>query len=404
MIYNVCMIERSEYLKKLISFKDKNLIKVISGIRRCGKSTLLELFKDYLLKNGVKKSQIISLNFEDPDNEELTDYKKLYEYIKSKLQPERQNYIFLDEIQNVKDYQKAIDGLYIKDNTDIYITGSNAYFMSGELATLLSGRYVEIEMLPLSFKEYLSFFNENTDIQVKYRKYLENSSFPYVLQLNEEKEQIRTYLSGIYNTVILKDVVQRNKIADVTGLENIVKFMFDNIGNSTSAKKISDTMTSRGKKISNHTVENYLEALCKSYILYKANRYDVKGKQYLETNGKYYLVDIGLRYYLLGTKYVDFGHILENIVYLELLRRGYEVYIGKVDNKEIDFVAIKDGYTEYYQVADTVMGADTLDRELKSLNSIRDHNPKYLLTMDNVPNVSHNGIKQLYALDWLLDK
>ena len=187
-------------------------------------------------------------------------------------------------------------------------------------------------------------------------------------------------------------------------LENIVKFMFDNIGNSTSAKKISDTMTSMNKKISNHTVENYLDALCKSYILYKANRYDVKGKQYLETNGKYYLVDIGLRYYLLGTKYVDFGHILENIVYLELLRRGYEVYIGKVDNKEVDFVAIKDGYTEYYQVADTVMGADTLDRELKSLNSIRDHNPKYLLTMDNVPNVSHNGIKQLYVLDWLLNK
>ena len=390
MIYNVCMIERSEFLKKLISFKDKNLIKVISGIRRCGKSTLLELFKDYLLKNGVKKSQIISLNFEDPDNEELTDYKKLYEHIKSKLLPEKQNYIFLDEIQNVKDYQKAIDGLYIKENTDIYITGSNAYFMSGELATLLSGRYVEIEMLPLSFKEYLSFFNDNTDIQTRYRKYLENSSFPYVLQLNDEKEQIRTYLSGIYNTVILKDVVQRNKISDVTGLENIVKFMFDNIGNSTSAKKISDTMTSSGKKISNHTVENYLEALCKSYILYKANRYDVKGKQYLETNGKYYLVDI--------------GHILENIVYLELLRRGYEVFIGKVDNKEVDFVAIKDGYTEYYQVADTVMGADTLDRELKSLNSIRDHNPKYLLTMDNVPNVSHNGIKQLYALDWLLDK
>lgn len=404
MIYNVGMIERNEYLKKLISFKDKNLIKVISGIRRCGKSTLLELFKDYLLKNGAKKSQIISLNFEDPDNEELTDYKKLYEYIKSKLQPGEQNYIFLDEIQNVKDYQKAIDGLYIKDNTDIYITGSNAYFMSGELATLLSGRYVEIEMLPLSFKEYISFFNDNTDIQTRYRKYLENSSFPYVLQLNDEKEQIRTYLSGIYNTVILKDVVQRNKISDVTCLENIVKFMFDNIGNSTSAKKISDTMTSRGKKISNHTVENYLEALCKSYILYKANRYDVKGKQYLETNGKYYLVDIGLRYYLLGTKYVDFGHILENIVYLELIRRGYEVFIGKVDNKEVDFVAIKDGYTEYYQVADTVMGADTLDRELKSLNSIRDHNPKYLLTMDNIPNVSHNGIKQLYALDWLLNK
>ncbi len=398
------MIERNEYLQKLISFKDKKLIKVISGIRRCGKSTLLELFKDYLLKNGVKKLQIISLNFEDPDNEELTDYKKLYEYIKSKLQKDRQNYIFLDEIQNVKDYQKAIDGLYIKDNTDVYITGSNAYFMSGELATLLSGRYVEIEMLPLSFKEYLSSFKENADIPAKYRKYIENGSFPYVLQLNDDKEQIRTYLSGIYSTVILKDVVKRNKIADIAGLENIVRFMFDNIGNSTSAKKISDTMTSKGNKISNHTVENYLDSLCKSFILYKANRYDVKGKQYLETNGKYYLVDIGLRYFLLGTKYVDFGHILENIVFLELLRRGYEVYIGKVDSSEVDFVAIKDGYTEYYQVADTVMDKTTLERELQSLNSIKNHNPKYLLTMDNVPIVSHNGIKQLYVLDWLLDK
>ncbi len=377
------MIERSEYLRKLISFKDKKLIKVISGIRRCGKSTLLELFKEYLFKNGIKKSQIISLNFEDPDNEELTDYKKLYEYIKSKLHKDKQNYIFLDEIQNVKDYQKAIDGLYIKENTDIYITGSNAYFMSGELATLLSGRYVEIKMLPLSFKEYLSSFKEKSDIHSKYRKYLENSSFPYVLQLKDEKEQIRTYLSGIYNTVILKDVVQRNKISDVTSLENIVKFMFDNVGNSISAKKISDTMASNGKKISNHTVENYLEALCKSYILYKANRYDVKGKQYLETNGKYYLVDIGLRYYLLGTKFVDFGHILENIVYLELLRRGYEVFTGKVYNVEIDFVAFKDGYTEYYQVANTVMENTTLERELKSLNNVKNHNPKFLLTMGN---------------------
>ena len=394
------MINRNIYLEKLIGFKDKNLIKVITGIRRCGKSTLLEMFQEYLLKNGVSKSQIISINFEDPDNDYLTDYNKLYEFIKSKLSENKQTYIFLDEIQNVKDYQKAIDGLYIKKNTDIYITGSNAYFMSGELATLLSGRYVEIEMLPLSFKEYLSYFSENSDLVSRYRTYVENSSFPYVLQL-KDKEQIRTYLDGIYNTVILKDVVARNKISDVASLENIVNFVFDNIGNPTSAKKISDTMTSKGKKISNHTVDNYLDALVKSFILYKANRYDVKGKQYLETNGKYYLVDIGLRYYLLGLKYVDFGHILENVVYLELIRRGYEVFVGKVDSQEVDFVEIKQGNPEYYQVAQSVIEKNTLDRELKPLDSIKDHNPKYLLTLDNVPNVSHNGIKQLYVLDWL---
>ena len=396
------MIKRNRYLEKLISFKDKKLIKVITGIRRCGKSTLLELFQEHLLKNGIDKSQIISINFEDPDNEDLTDYKKLYDFIKSKLIKDKQTYIFLDEIQNVKDYQKTIDGLFIKKNVDIYITGSNAYFMSGELATLLSGRYIEIEMLPLSFKEYLSYFSENFDLVSRYRNYIENSSFPYTLQLEGNKEQIRAYLDGIYNTVILKDVVARNKISDVTSLENIIKFIFDNIGNPTSAKKISDTMTSKGKKISNHTVDNYLNALVESFILYKANRYDVKGKQYLETNGKFYLVDVGLRYFLLGSKYVDFGHILENVVYLELVRRGYEVFIGKVDNKEVDFVAVKDGNIEYYQISQTVIEKNTLERELKPLESIKDHYPKYLLTMDNVPNISHNGIKQLYLLDWLI--
>jgi predicted AAA+ superfamily ATPase len=248
----------------------------------------------------------------------------------------------------------------------------------------------------------MSYFHKNVDVMTKYRSYIENSSFPYTLQLDEDKEQIKAYLDGIYNTVILKDVVARNKISDIVSLENIIKFVFDNIGNSTSAKKISDTMISKGKKISNHTIDTYLNALVKSFILYKTNRYDIKGKQYLETNGKYYLVDIGLRYYLLGSKYVDYGHVLENIVYLELIRRGYEVYIGKVDNQEIDFVAIKNGDIEYYQVSQTVTEKSTLECELKPLKKIKDHNPKYLLTLDNVPNISHNGIKQLYVLDWLL--
>lgn len=396
------MIKRDEYLQKLIKFKDKQLIKVVTGIRRCGKSTLLKLFQDYLLENGIEKEQIISINFENPDFDELKDYKNLYNHLKSRLLPDKKNYILLDEIQNVTEYQKAIDGLYIKNNVDLYITGSNAYFMSGELATLLSGRYVEIQMLPLSFKEFVSAFDDKKDLPTLYRQYLENSSFPYVIELDEDKEQIHAYLSGIYNTVILKDVVSRKNISDVPVLESIIKFVFDNIGNTTTPKKISDTMTSKGRKVSNHTVENYLSALVDSFILYKVNRYDVKGKQYLETQAKYYIADIGLRYFLLGSKYVDMGHILENIVYLELIRRGYKVSIGKMNDLEIDFIAEKSGELEYYQVSQTVMEKTTLDRELMPFKGIKDHYPKFLITMDNVPNSNHGGIKQLYALDWLL--
>jgi len=395
------MIIRSEYLEKLKGFKDKQLIKVITGIRRCGKSTLLKMFQDYLLKHKVSREQIISINFEDPDNESLTNYKALYDYIKKRLLPDKKNYIFLDEIQNVADYQKAVDGLYIKDNVDLYITGSNAYFLSGELATLLAGRYIEIEMLPLSFKEYLSAFPDKTDLPAKYTQYLVNSSFPYTLEL--DKGEIRTYLDGIYNTVILKDVVQRNKVLNVNSLESIIKFMFDNIGNMTSVRNISNTMTSAGRKISNHTIENYLSALIDSFILYKVGRYDIKGKQYLQTNEKYYLVDIGLRYFLLGSKKADMGRMLENVVYLELLRRGYEIYVGKVGTMEVDFVAIKDGNIEYFQVAQTVQLPVTLKHELRPLEIIKDHNPKYLLTLDNEPVSSHNGIKQIYTLDWLLE-
>ncbi|MEI8128206.1 MAG: ATP-binding protein [bacterium] len=396
------MIKRDEYLEKLKGFKDKKLIKVVTGIRRCGKSTLLKIFQDYLLENQVEKNQIISINFENPDFEDLKDYKNLYKYIEKCLIPNKKNYVFLDEIQNVVDYQKAVDGLYIKENVDLYITGSNAYFLSGELATLLSGRYIEIEMMPLSFKEYLSALVEKTDLPMKYRNYLTNSSFPYTLEL-ESEEQIKVYLDGIYNTVILKDVVARKNISDVNVLESVVRYMFDNIGNITSIKKISDALTSAGRKISNHTVENYLSALTDSFILYKAGRYDVKGKQYLQTNEKYYIIDIGLRYFLLGSKKADMGRILENIVYLELLRRGYEVYVGKVGTLEVDFVAVKNGEIEYYQVAQTVQQPETLARELKPLDSIKDHNPKYLLTLDVEPLTSHKGIKQIYALDWLLE-
>ncbi len=396
------MIERKEYLNTLIDFKDKHIIKVLTGIRRCGKSTLFILFQNYLLNNGVNKEQIISINFEDIDYEELLDYKALYKYIKERLIPNKMNYIFLDEIQNVPNYQKAVDSLFIKNNVDLYLTGSNAYLLSGEIATLLSGRYIEIQMLPLSFKEYVSYFNDKTDLSRKYTDYLINSSFPYTLELNGSKKNIREYLGGIYSTVVLKDIIARKNINDVFMLESIIRFMFDNIGNLCSIKKIADTMTSDGRKITSPTVENYLSALVDSYILYKVRRYDIKGKQYLKTGEKYYVVDIGLRYYLLGTKKVDMGHILENIIYLELLRRGYEIYIGKVGSTEVDFIVINDEGIEYYQVALTVHDEKTLERELYPLNSISDHNPKYLLTLDDDPPTSHNGIKQLNAIDWLL--
>lgn len=395
------MIQRNEYLKLLAEFRDKELIKVVTGIRRCGKSTLYELYCDYLKDTGVADEQIISVNLENPEFDEIKGYKELYGYVNERLLPDKKNYVFLDEVQRVKDFQKACDGLYIKKNVDLYITGSNANILSGELATLLSGRYVEIKMQPLSFKEYVNALGDKTDLSRKYREYIENGSFPYILELSGRKAK-SIYLEGIYNSVVLKDVVSRKKILDVPMLENVIKFIFDNIGNPTSATKIANSLTSAGNKISVNTVENYLKALQDSFIIYKAERYDIKGKQLLETGGKYYIADIGLRYYLLGTKKADRGHILENVVFLELLRRGYEVYAGKAGNAETDFVAVNEDGVEYYQVAYTVSDDAVLNRELRPLDSISDHNPKYLLTMDDEPVISHNGIKQINVLDWLL--
>ena len=394
-------IERPEYLEQLIRFREKEVIKVVTGIRRCGKSTLFDLYCEYLVQDGVSKDQIIRVNMEDPDYHDIRDYMQLYDLIRQQMHSEKMNYILIDEVQNVPEFQKAVDGLYIKENCDVYITGSNAYLMSGELATLLAGRYVEIKMLPLSFKEYLSALGDKTDLMLKYQNYIQNGSFPYVVQL-EKKRDIHAYLEGIYTSIILKDIMARYRIADTGGLDSVIRFMFDNVGNLCSATKIANTMTTAGRKIAISTVENYLGALTECFILYKAGRYDVKGKQYLTTGNKYYLCDMGLRYYLLGTKRADLGHILENVVYLELLRRGYEVYIGKAGNAEIDFIAIGEEGEEYYQVALTVMEESTLERELAPLESIRDHNPKYLLTMDFTPLTSHNGIKQWNVLEWLM--
>jgi predicted AAA+ superfamily ATPase len=396
------MIPRIAYLKKLTGFKDKQLIKIVTGIRRCGKSTLLELFRAQLARTGTTPDQIQSLNFEEPEYRELTNGEALYGYLKKRLIPGKKNYIFLDEIQNVREYEKAVDGLFIKKNVDLYLTGSNARMLSGEIATILSGRYVEIPLLPLSFKEYRSAFPRSANLERLYRDYLVNSSFPYTLELGGNRDLIRDYLGGIYNTIILKDVVARKKISDVFMLESVIRFLFDNIGSLCSTKKISDTMVSMGRKIAVHTVEQYLSALTDSFILYRAGRYDIRGKQYLKTGDKYYLADPGLRYYLLGSKDADQGRILENVIYLELLRRGYEVHIGKAGPAEVDFVAVKEGYAEYYQASLTVRDPATLERELASLRKIPDHNPKYILTLDEDPPASHNGVRQINALDWLL--
>lgn len=395
------MIERKEYLEKLKKWKDKDLIKVITGIRRCGKSTLFDIYIDYLKSIGIEDNHIISVNLENPDNE-FDTYKELYKYVKEQIKDKKQYYIFLDEVQKVSDFQKAVDGLYIMKNVDVYITGSNAYLLSGELATLLTGRYIEIKMYPLSFKEYLNYYKKDADEKM-YLNYINRSSFPYALKLEEESE-IDDYLDALYNTIIVKDIGLRKKIADTTMLRTVARFMFNNIGNCLSIKKIADTLTSDGRSISVHTVESYLESLVESYVFNKVSRFDIKGKQYLQSGEKYYATDVTMRYALLGRRNIDVGHILENIVYLELIRRGYKVYIGKAGEKEIDFVAEnKEGFT-YFQVAYTTREKATLERELTPLQDINDHYPKYILTMDIDPIADYDGIKKVNVLDWLLEK
>ena len=409
-------IDRKEYLDFLVKSKDRQIIKVVSGVRRCGKSTLFEIYKDFLLENGVEKNQIISINFEDMDYEELTDYKKLYEYIKSKMIGDKKNYIFLDEIQHVDKFEKVVDSLFIKENTDLYITGSNAYFMSSELATLLSGRYIELKMLPLSFKEYYQAKLEYEKLEQKenrvsktliqyYNEYIVNSSFPYTLQLDSDLKNIHEYLSGIYNSVLLKDIVARLKISDVMRLESVVKYIFDNIGNLTSLSKIANTLTSMGRKTDAKTIEKYIRGLTDSLLVHEVSRYNIKGKEFLSTLSKYYVADLGLRQMILGNRNIDMGHILENIIYLELIRRKGNVYVGQFDKNEIDFVIVNSNEIEYYQVALTVLDENTLKRELDAFKNIKDNYPKYLITLDDVMvNTDYDGIKVVNALEWLLEE
>jgi len=404
------MIRRPAYLASLWAYKGTRLIKVITGIRRCGKSMLLESFQEELLAKGVEREQVLAINFEDMDFAPLCTAEALHAHVIQRLLSDRMNYIFLDEVQNVVDFQKAVDSLFLRKNVELFITGSNAALLSGELATLLSGRYVEIHVLPLSFSEYLDFTNteadasyRNSDLSRKFADYLRYGSFPFTCELHRDTRRIREYLGGIFNTIVLKDVMARKKIADAMMLEDVIRFMFDNIGNLFSTKKISDTMTSAGRKISTHTIESYLSALTDCFILYRCSRFDVKGRQYLKTGGKYYLADIGLRWYLLGNKGIDQGFVLENLVYLELLRRGFSVYVGKAGDGEIDFAAIKGDECTYYQVSLTVRDAAVLERELLPLQQLRDHHPKYLLSLDDDPPASYDGIRRMNLIDWLLE-
>lgn len=426
-------IDRPQYLADLQAWRDKtDVIKIVTGIRRGGKSTLFRLFQsDLMLNHGVQPNQIWDINFEDANFSELLNWKKLHDHIQSNLVPNKTNYVFLDEIQNVPDFQRAINSLRLKGNVDIYITGSNSKILSGEFATLLSGRYITIHMQPLSFKEYVSAYFDmgqwlrhtredflhprNRDMASMFQDYIHNSSFPYTVQLLKweqtavragvqpaESRQVRQFLESLFDTIVLKDVVERQKVKDVSRLNKVIKFIFDNIGNETSVRGIKNMLEmDAGVKIDVATIESYLDGLMDAYVIYRVGRYDVKGKQHLKTNAKYYVADIGLRYLLLGRE-GDAGHILENIVYLELLRRGYNISIGKVGAYEVDFVATKNGSTEYYQVAQEIMDKDTRDRELRSLDAIDDHNPKFLITMSQALTHEYKGIKVVNALDWLL--
>lgn len=395
------MIERVEYLKKLNDFKEKELIKVITGLRRSGKSILMDQFIGFISKNGVKKNQIIKINFEEKENEELLDKDKLYDYIVEKLKKNNDGYtyLFLDEIQKVKEFQIIIDSLYVKKNVDIYITGSNADLLSSELATLLTGRYVEIKMLPLSYKEYIDNKKDDSDL---FNEYIKNGGLPYLLNL-EKDEMKYVYITGLYNTILNNDILKRHNDIDLTIFENILNYIIDNISNIISPNVIANTLTSYGKKVSYNTVEKYIRYMKECYLIYECNRYNILGKQNLKTLSKYYLVDLGFRKISSIKNSTNIGHNIENIVYLELLRRGNIVNIGKVNNLEVDFVVMKDSELEYYQVTTSLYDDKVKEREVNSLKKIKDSHKKTILTLDDYGTGNIDGINVVNLRSWLLE-
>ena len=400
------MIERKTYLERLRKLKDQNVIKVITGIRRCGKSTLLEAFKIELISSGIAPDNIIFLNFEERENLHLTDWTILYDEIIEKVNPEENYYIFLDEVQLINDFERLVNSLYVKKNIDLYVTGSNAYLLSSELATLLTGRYIAINMQPYSFKEYASAYKEEKNTDRLFRNYINESSFPEAVTLSKKGgDLVNDYLQSIYDTVIIKDIAQRHNLRNVDNLHRIVSFLFDSVGSYVSPTNIAAQLTHHSSKsISHNTIIKYLDFLTQSYILYAAPRYDIKGKELLSTNGKYYVVDLGLKNITATNKYEsDLGRKLENVVYFELLRRGGKVYVGKHNDREIDFVVQKiNNEREYYQVAFTVHDEKTFNREISAFDKINDNYPKILLTLD-FDNTSINGIQKVNVIDWLLE-
>ena len=403
------MVERKEYLAELVGWKDEQVIKVVTGIRRCGKSTLLAQYQDWLRVSGVTDAQIVSVNFEELEYEELLDYKKLYAYLKERLVAGRTTYIFLDEIQKVADFEKVVDSLYVKPDVDIYITGSNAYMLSGDLATLLTGRYVEIKMLPLSLKEFLTI--TELDADRGFAEYLQCGGLPYVARTDRTTEKVETYLEGIYNTVIVKDIEDRQarkesepskrKVTDIALLKSIAKYLASVVGSPVSVRSITDYLISSGRKVSPNTVDDYVDALTESFIFYPAERFDIVGKQLLKINKKFYVVDLGLRNHILPRRNYDLGVSLENVVYFELLRRGYEVTVGRTGDKEIDFVCDKRGEKLYVQVTYLLASEETVNREFGAYDSIRDNFPKYVVSLDEF-DMSRNGIKHRNIRDFLL--
>ena len=405
------MVQRKEYINQLLSWKDDRVIKVVTGIRRCGKSTLLAQFQNILREKGIEDEQIISINFEELEYEDLLDYKKLYTFLKERINPNKQNYIFLDEIQRVESYEKVVDSLYVKEYIDIYIAGSNSYILSGDLATLLTGRYVEIKMLPLSFKE---FSEARGDASEKiFSEYLAVGGLPYIAFMDQNTEKLNTYLEGIYNTVIIKDIEERQsrkesdpskrRVSNIVLLKSIAKFLASVVGSPISIRSVTDYLISNGRKVSPNTVDNYIEALCESFVFYEVERFDIAGKELLKTNKKYYMVDLGLRNYILPKRTYDLGFSIENIVYFELLRRGYQVNIGKLGDTEVDFVACKNDEIKYYQVTADMTAESTFTREMRSLKAINDNYEKMVLTLDRFTLGNYEGIKVINVLDWLLD-
>ena len=392
-------IIRKKYIDLAVSLIGTPDIKIITGVRRSGKSCLLDDLVDYVVAN-LSDYNIVKIDFNDFDWEYLRNSDALHKYVTNHYIEGKRNIIFIDEVQMCDGFERVLNSLHSKGSFDIFVTGSNAFLLSSDLATLFTGRYIEIQVLPFSLSEYQK--GMNLSLNQLYNQYITTTSLPYTLQLTNS-EAVSDYLQNIYQTIVIKDILSRGKIQDPDLLNRILRYLSDNIGNISSIKSITDTLASNGRKVSTHTVDNYIDLLCASFMFYKVFRYDVKGKEHLRTGTKYYICDIGLRNWLLGLRGGDLGHILENIVFLHLLRQGKQVMVGKVGTKEIDFVCFQNGKTEYYQVALSVRDENVLARELAPLNTIKDNYPKYLITLDPDPEINHNGIIQQYALDWLLN-